>query len=218
MVFRKVVLSARLSPLLPYGIAVLAIILAVLVKLGLKEITGSEVSFIMVLFAPAVIMALYYGFWPSAFATVLSALITAYFLPPAGSFAIGSSGWVRVVTFTIEGLAISYLSAARVAAQKGEQQQNSVLRTVIEQMPVGIVVAEAPTGKLLLSNRRVEEILHVPLSTAEGIVTYGELKSFHQDARQYSAEENPMARAIRGGEIVEAEEFHYQHDDGARSL
>ena len=83
MVFRKVGLSALFSPLLPYGIAVLAIILAVLIKLGLKELTGSEVSFIMVLFAPAVIMALYYGFWPSAFATVLSAVITAYFLPPA---------------------------------------------------------------------------------------------------------------------------------------
>jgi PAS domain S-box-containing protein len=217
VVFRKVGLSARFSPLLPYGIAVLAIILAVLIKLGLKQLTGSEVSFIMVLFAPAVIMALYYGFWPSAFATVLSAVITAYFLPPAGSFAIGSSGWVRVVTFTIEGLAISYLSAARVAAQKGEQQQNSVLRTVIEQMPVGIVIAEAPSGKLLLSNRRVEEILHVPVPTADDIVTYGERNSFHMDGTQYTAEENPMARAIRGGEVVEAEELHYQHDDGARS-
>ena len=48
MVFRKVTLSARFSRLPPYGIAVSAIILAVLIKLGLKEVTGSEVSFIMV--------------------------------------------------------------------------------------------------------------------------------------------------------------------------
>ncbi|MEP6533958.1 MAG: PAS domain S-box protein [Bryobacteraceae bacterium] len=218
MVLGKVGPSALFSRLAPYGIAVLAICLAVFLKLGLREITGSEVSFIMVLFAPAVIVALYFGFWPSAFATVLSAAISAYYLPPQGTFAIGLSGWLRVITFTVEGLAIAYLSAARVAAQKGEQQQNTVLRTVIEQMPVGIVVAEAPSGKLLLSNRRVEEILHIPLSRHSGAEPKGENHIFHLDAGQYSAENNPMARAIRSGEVVESEEFHYHHDDGARSI
>src|SRR2546422_4304573 len=42
--------------------------------------------------------------------------------------------------------------------------RSRVLRTVIEQMPVGIVIAQAPEGKLLLSNRRAEQILHGPLS------------------------------------------------------
>ncbi len=90
------------------------------------------------------------------------------------------------------------------------------LEAVLRQMPAGVMIAEAPSGKLLLGNAEVERILRQPLVPAAGIEQYTEHKGFHLDGRPYAPEEWPLARSITTGEVVVGEEIEVLRGDGTR--
>lgn len=93
--------------------------------------------------------------------------------------------------------------------------QERFLEAVLQQMPVGIIVAEAPSGKLYLSNKKVEELLHHPFYPSTAVEQYVQYKGFHPDGRQYMPEEWPLARSVKTGEVVEGEEIDYLRGDGS---
>ena len=69
-------------------------------------------------------------------------------------------------------------------------------------MPSGVIIAEAPSGRIVLGNVQVERIFRrrlLPLGSAE---EYGQWPGFHRDGRHYQSEEWPLARAVRAGEEV----------------
>ncbi len=89
------------------------------------------------------------------------------------------------------------------------------LAAVIENMPVAVVLAEAPSGRLVLSNRRVEEIWRHPFIAAPGVESYREYRGFHPDGRPYEPEDWPLARALKG-ETVYGQEIDILRGDGTR--
>src|SRR3989442_9909279 len=97
----------------------------------------------------------------------------------------------------------------RAEAERGR------LEAVLQQLPAGVVIADAATGRILHSNRQVEEILRRPLPPA--LERYEEYRGFHPDGRPYRAEEWPLARAIRTGEVVAGEEIDVVRGDGVRT-
>jgi PAS domain S-box-containing protein len=93
------------------------------------------------------------------------------------------------------------------------------LEAVIWQMPEGLIMAEAPSGKLIRGNKQVEEIWRQPFLRSQDIAGYQEWKGFHlEDGRPYLPEEWPLARAISRGEIVRNEEIEYLRGDGTRGI
>ncbi|GLV60552.1 hypothetical protein KDH_73710 [Dictyobacter sp. S3.2.2.5] len=92
------------------------------------------------------------------------------------------------------------------------------LRAVLDQMPSGVIIAEAPTGQLLMGNRQMEQLLRHPFLASASIEGYTKYQGFHPDGRPYQAEEWPMARSLRTGEVVSAEEIVYQRGDGTRGV
>src|SRR5207247_1306093 len=78
-----------------------------------------------------------------------------------------------------------------------------------------VVIADAATGRILHSNRHVEEILRRPLPPA--LERYEEYRGFHPDGRPYRSEEWPLTRAIRSGEVVAGEEMDFVRGDGVRT-
>ncbi|MEW6379615.1 MAG: PAS domain S-box protein [bacterium] len=95
------------------------------------------------------------------------------------------------------------------------EAEQSRLEAVVQQMPAGVSIAEAPSGKLVLSNEQVEKIWrHPPLKSAS-IEQYSEWKGFHPDGRPYQHEEWPLARSIRTGEVVMNEEIAILRGDGS---
>lgn len=85
---------------------------------------------------------------------------------------------------------------------------------ILDQMPVGVTVAEVPGGKFLWHNKAAARILghpSIPAATAGDYVRYGAL---HADGRPYHAHEYPLARAVLDGEVVEREPMLYRHGDG----
>lgn len=94
-------------------------------------------------------------------------------------------------------------------------EKERFLETILQQMPVGVIVAEAPGGKLYLYNKKVAEILRHPFYPAPVVEQYVQYKGFHPDGRLYKPEEWPLARSVKTGEAVKGEEIDYLRGDGS---
>ena len=98
-----------------------------------------------------------------------------------------------------------------LAALKVERDQ---LAAMLRQMPAGVVVVEAPAGRIVHYNERAEQILGHPLLPSEistESVGYG---AVHADGRLYEPGEYPVERAALRGETITDEEIAYRRGDG----
>ncbi|MDR6789158.1 PAS domain S-box-containing protein [Sphingomonas sp. BE138] len=100
-------------------------------------------------------------------------------------------------------------TAARVALAASEAQ----LQAVLAAAPVGIVAAEAPSGRLLSSNQRTDEIFRHPVYAADDVSAYRVFISRHADGRLVQPDEYPMARVMAGEERPELEVLYQRGDD-----
>lgn len=92
----------------------------------------------------------------------------------------------------------------RAGAQLEAEQDR--LRTVLEQMPVGILVTTAPGRGLATANPRAVHLLAVASTNGHPVL-------YRHDGERVASEEAPTARALRG-EVVGAEDFRYERPDG----
>ena len=90
------------------------------------------------------------------------------------------------------------------------------LAAVLARLPAGVVIGEAPTGRLVLGNAEVERIWGQPFQAGIGFDQYGTYRGFHPDGRPYEAEEWPLARSLTRGEVVIGEEVDVERGDGTR--
>jgi hypothetical protein len=105
------------------------------------------------------------------------------------------------------------LAEARAEVRHLRSEQ-SRLTAVIDQMPCGLMIVEAPSGRLLLANAQMERIWQRPVSHLESISDYGQLLGFHEDTgREYADEEWPLSRAILCDETVRNEEITFVRGD-----
>lgn len=96
--------------------------------------------------------------------------------------------------------------------------EHARLTEVLRQMPAGVVIAEAPSGKIIRGNRQVEEILRHSILPTSNIEEYVNWTGFHLDGRAVRAEEWPLVRAITNGEVVTGEEYEYLRGDGTHTF
>jgi PAS domain S-box-containing protein len=89
--------------------------------------------------------------------------------------------------------------------------QNAVLRL----LPVGVILAEAPSGKILLQNERAEQILRYVLGDAVPLTSSRHYQGFHADGRPFEPKDWPLTRAILEGEVVVEEEMGLRRADGS---
>jgi PAS domain S-box-containing protein len=90
------------------------------------------------------------------------------------------------------------------------EEERSLLRAIIEQMPEGVVIAEAPSGRLIHYNEQLRRMWGQP-DMPHDIRTFSGL---HPDGRPYLPEEWPIARSVAGGEVVRDEEIRLLRADG----
>src|SRR5436309_8710374 len=88
------------------------------------------------------------------------------------------------------------------------------LEEVLRQMPCGVMIAEAPSGRLMLTNKQAEDILCHPFTPAPEIEHYDQYRAFRPGGRPYAPEEWPMVRSLATGEVVTDEEIDYLREDG----
>jgi PAS domain S-box-containing protein len=98
-----------------------------------------------------------------------------------------------------------------------EQIRQGVLAEILCQIPAGIVVAEAPSGRIILYNPEAERIWRRTWQPGEEIWKYRQGCMFRADGQVYGPGELPLARALRDGEIVSGEEVWILRGDGTRA-
>jgi len=113
-------------------------------------------------------------------------------------------------------IARAQLATQERAARRETQEARARLETIVQQLPAGIAIAQAPSGKLLMGNAEFERIWGHPFIPADGIPEYHHYRGFHQDGRPYAPEEWPISRALLKGEIVAGEEVIIERRDGTR--
>ncbi|HEY0025965.1 MAG TPA: PAS domain S-box protein [Longimicrobium sp.] len=94
--------------------------------------------------------------------------------------------------------------------------KRALLEAVLRQLPVGVVIAEAPSGRLLMGNEQVDRIFGHGYRPSASIGEYGEWVGHHPDGRRVHSEEWPLSRALRTGMPAGPDEYHVPRADGTR--
>ena len=89
-------------------------------------------------------------------------------------------------------------------------EERARLQAVVQQMPTGVVIAEAPSGKIVIANARAAEIV----GERPGADGYRASVGLRSDGTQYEPNEWPLARSIRSGETIAGEEIAVLRPDG----
>ena len=103
---------------------------------------------------------------------------------------------------------------ARKRTERALAAERARLDAIIKTVPVGIVIAEAPSGRILDGNPQVERIFRHPVLTSPDMDSYKAWVAFHPDGRQVEGHEYPLSRALTSGEATTGDEYRYQRGDG----
>jgi signal transduction histidine kinase len=105
--------------------------------------------------------------------------------------------------------------AQQAAAERDAERQQ--LLTVLEQSPVAIVLAHAPSGRITFVNERVRQLFGEPEPSEEIEAYTDRWRGVHPDGRPLAREEWPLPRALRLGELVANETMLIEDLAGRRS-
>ena len=105
------------------------------------------------------------------------------------------------------------LSALRREAAADLRAEQRRLEQTIQQMPAGVMLAEAPSRRIVLSNRQAAEILGHGIMPHEG-GEYDAYQLYTLRRERVKRDEGPLALAMLSGEVVEDEDMLYVRGDG----
>ncbi len=137
------------------------------------------------------------------------------------------TAWFRNMAVKLEdGVAIFFSDITERKQAEVEREQllqqltteRAQFEAVLRQMPAGVIIAQASSGKLILGNQQAEQIWRHPFLYLSDIDEYREYKGFHTDGRLYQPEEWPLARSLMTGEIVTQEEIRFLRGDGTQGV
>lgn len=90
--------------------------------------------------------------------------------------------------------------------------------TAMKALPAAVVMAAAPSGKIIFSNDQLERVWKHPVIPSENVDDYREYIGFHQDGRRYEGHDWPLARSVLYGETIAGEDTDVLLGDGTRGV
>jgi PAS domain S-box-containing protein len=129
---------------------------------------------------------------------------------PDRDFALGELGLREA-----DRVALALARSGSALRERGEAlaAERARLATLVEAVPVGLVFAEAPSGRVVFGNGQVERILGHPTLMSASVEDYGEWIGYHPDGRPVEGAEYPLARAL-AGEARPSLKLRYRRGDG----
>ena len=96
--------------------------------------------------------------------------------------------------------------------------ERTLSHAVQQQMPVGFIVAEVPSGRLVSVNAQMTEIFRTAFKPAEDLSGYREFVGFSGDGSPLSPLDWPLARTVLRNESVRGEEIQIRRGDGTAGV
>ena len=129
--------------------------------------------------------------------------------------------WTKRDVDVLTALAIAAMSEIqrRIAERAAHDIQlrliaeRTLAHAVQQQMPVGVAVAEVPSGRLVSVNAQMTEIFRSAFKPAPDLKSY-EWIGFRENGDRYTALEWPLARSVITKEAVRGEEIRIRRGDG----
>ena len=133
---------------------------------------------------------------------------------------------VTAATFLVLGASITERRAAIREARAAITEQQRLhaerdiahqrLLTVLEQSPIAIGIAEAPSGRFIFMNEEAERLLGTrPAMSKAGDPDGGDLQGLHPDGSTMAPDEWPLSRALHRGETVRNAIIRINRPDGS---
>src|SRR5439155_21595394 len=98
------------------------------------------------------------------------------------------------------------------------ERERALLASVIEQMPAAALIAEAPSGRLIVANEMAYRILGDWINELETMEGFAGREGYRPDGTRYEADEWPLVRAIKLGETVGPERIEVVTGDDRHVL
>ena len=99
------------------------------------------------------------------------------------------------------------------------RMKRKLLNAILEQLPAGVIVAEAPSGNIFLFNEQIKQLAQIPDSLPVNNLTQPNLyQGFYPDGRAYQLQDWPLYRSVYNGEVVRNEEIHFNREDDTRGI
>lgn len=124
----------------------------------------------------------------------------------------------------IEHLARGITASKQAEAEKEQllhqlESERAQFAAVLRQMPAGVMIADATTGKLILTNDQAQQIMGYGFEQSLFLEEYAPMlpfTAFHVDGRHYTADECPLVRSLLTGEVISNEAIEIHRQDGSR--
>ena len=107
-------------------------------------------------------------------------------------------------------------SAEMQAANQELAKARAQLEAIVQQMPAGVIIAEAPSGWMVMANAAIERILRFPFNPANA-AKLENLKTPHPYNWLIQDREHLMTRALMTGESVTGQEMQIIRGDGTEA-
>ena len=91
------------------------------------------------------------------------------------------------------------------------------LNTLINKLPVGILIVDASSGEPLIKNKKLDEIWGDCVETEE-LAEYCYYNGSHSDGNPYELNDWPLTRSINDGEEIEDQVIIVSREDGSKSM
>jgi two-component sensor histidine kinase len=152
----------RTKPAEAYGLAVLAVVLAVLLRFAVGSYVSDSVTF-TTFFIAIIIAAFVGGFWPGMVAVILSAVSGWYlFLPPALSFAVEPPEAFALLLFVIVAtIAVAFVSGLVGSILIHEERQQFLIRELQHRSQNLFAVIQAIATRSLVEGQPLSKIREV---------------------------------------------------------
>jgi signal transduction histidine kinase len=97
-----------------------------------------------------------------------------------------------------------------------DEHARATLEAVLDAMPSGVLIAEAPSGRLLYANRQAEEIFRTTPKELHDPATYRLHPAWRLSGAPLEPEELPLVRALTHGEVSTGVELAFDSAAGTR--
>ncbi len=177
-----------------------------------------------------VVAAFRNGLWPAVIVALISnAYLFFAFTSPGRNLEsfgnLASGEWLIIILFLGPAIIVGYLKeqvnklllSERQSRSMAESERNR-LTTILEQLPVGVVIADAANGKVMFGNQYLEQLLGHPSigsSVTEASVdgsSVGDISRVKTDATTTLPLQEWPLRQVLEGQSLQNEEYSYTHD------
>ncbi|UBF29948.1 PAS domain-containing protein (plasmid) [Kovacikia minuta CCNUW1] len=138
--------------------------------------------------------------------------------------------WLEVNAYpSAAGLAVYFRNVTERKQAEAERErllqelerERTQFKAVLQQMPAGVLIAEAASEKLVLANEQAKKILGYDFEEFHELEDYEPITPFHafrSDGQIYAPDAYPLPRSLRTGEVIANEELELRYEDGSRTI